>query len=149
MTTLNMPEQGAPASCGATQDLEGCGLRHELVDAQVQVLCSYLEKRPPAQLVVALDRLINCCRASFREEEELMTRLGGQIDPAHRERHEDLMSQLQQLRMVAMDSDRGRLLAKLILIDRELIAHVADAARAQGGDEGRVTSILPQGEARF
>lgn len=134
MTTLNMSVQGASASSSAPQALEGYGLRHELVDAQVQVLCSYLEKRSPQDLVAALDRLLNCCRASFREEEGLMTRLGGQIDPVHRERHEAVMNQLQQLRLTAMDSDRGRLLAKLILIDRELIAHVADAAQVQGGE---------------
>lgn len=138
MTTLNMPVSGASASSGAPRVLEGRGLRHELVDAQVQVLCSYLEKRSPPQLVSALDRLIDCCRASFREEEGLMARLGGQIDPVHRERHEAVMEQLQQLRLSAMDSDRGRLLAKLILIDRELIAHVADAAQVQSEDAGSV-----------
>lgn len=133
MTTFNTPAIGASASGTASQDLEGYGLRHELVDAQVQVLCSYLEKRSPQQLVAALDRLMNCCRASFREEESLMTRLGGQMDPVHRERHETVMKQLAEMRLTAMDSDRGRLLAKLILIDRELIAHVADAAQVQGG----------------
>lgn len=134
MTTLNIPEQGGAAASVASPALEGGGLRHELVDAQVQVLCSYLDKRSPQQLEAALDRLIACCQASFREEEGLMIRLGGQIDAMHRERHEAVMTQLQQLRLTVQESDRGRLLAKLILIDRELIAHVADAAQVQSGD---------------
>ena len=121
MTTLNITS--APPSLAPGGDL-----RHDLVDAQVQVLSIYLDKRPPEHLVTALDRLIECCRASFREEEALMSRLGGQIDPAHRDRHQTVMRQLSDLRLGALDSDRGRLLASLILIDRELIAHIADAA---------------------
>ena len=50
------------------------------------------------------------------------------MDPAHRERHQTVMHQLSELRLGALDTDRGRLLASLILIDRELIAHIADAA---------------------
>ena len=53
---------------------------------------------------------------------------GPQMDPAHRERHQTVMHQLSELRLGALDTDRGRLLASLILIDRELIAHIADAA---------------------
>jgi hemerythrin len=94
----------------------------------VQVLSIYLDKRPPNTSSPHSIALIECCRASFREEEALMTRLGGQIDPAHRERHQTVMRQLSDLRLGAPGSDRGRLLASLILIDRELIAHIADAA---------------------
>jgi hypothetical protein len=39
------------------QDAQGEELRHDLVDAQVQVLSIYLDKRPPEHLVTALDRL--------------------------------------------------------------------------------------------
>lgn len=127
MSTLNIP--AAPALSGPPQDPQGEDLRHDLVDAQVQVLSIYLDKRPPQHLVTALDRLIDCCRASFREEEALMARLGGQMDPAHRDRHQTVMHQLRDLRLGALDADRGRLLASLILIDRELIAHIADAAQ--------------------
>ncbi len=126
MTTLNLTS--APSASAPQQDAQGEELRHDLVDAQVQVLSIYLDKRPPEHLVTALDRLIECCRASFREEEALMARLGGQMDPAHRERHQTVMHQLSELRLGALDTDRGRLLASLILIDRELIAHIADAA---------------------
>ncbi len=149
MTTTNRSTPtGRDLSVG-TQSLAGRGLRHELVDAQVQVLSSYLDKSSPEQLGAALDRLIFCCRASFREEEGLMARLGGQTDPAHRERHETVMTQLQQLRLTALESDRGRVLASLILIDRELIAHVADAARAQGNEStSALVSFPPQVEAQ-
>ncbi len=148
MTTLNPPAQAR--SVADPHRLAGYGLRHELVDAQVQLLCSYLDKRSPEQMVAALDRLIDCCRASFREEEGLMERLGGQIDPAHRERHETVMDQLQRLRLTALDSDRSRLLASLILIDRELIAHVADAARAQANESSpALVSFPPQVAADY
>jgi hemerythrin len=126
VTTMNIPT--APPTSSRPQDVQAEGLRHDLVDAQVQVLSIYLDKRPPEHLVTALDRLIKCCRASFREEEALMARLGGQIDPAHRERHQTVMHQLSELRLGALVTDRGRLLASLILIDRELIAHIAEAA---------------------
>ena len=85
MTTLNIAT--APTA-SRPHDAQADDLRHDLVDAQVQVLSIYLDRRPPEHLVTALDRLIDCCRASFREEEALMARLGGQIDPAHRERHQ-------------------------------------------------------------
>ena len=132
MTTMNMPTDFISTSTGCSKDPDpmGNGVRHELVDAQVQVLSMYLDKRSPTQLVAGLDRLMQCCRASFREEEALMARLGGQLDPVHRERHGTVMSQLEALRLSALDTDRGRLLASLIQIDRELIAHVADAAQA-------------------
>ncbi len=148
MTTMNRSAPPGTDYSVGRHCLAGHGLRHELVDAQVQVLSSYLDKSSPEQLVAALDRLIFCCRASFREEEGLMARLGGQTDPAHRERHETVMTQLQQLRLTALNSDRGRLLASLILIDRELIAHVADAARAQGNEStSALLSFPPQVEA--
>lgn len=150
VTSMNPTVQAGTASVADPHSLAGSGLRHELVDAQVEVLCSYLDKRSPEQLVAALDRLIDCCRASFREEEGLMERLGGQTDPAHRERHETVMDQLQRLRLTALDFDRGHLLGSLILIDRELIAHVADAARAQGNESPpALVSFPPQVEAHY
>jgi hypothetical protein len=95
VTTMNIPT--APPTSSRPQDVQAEGLRHDLVDAQVQVLSIYLDKRPPEHLVTALDRLIECCRASFREEEALMARLGGQIDRAHRERHQTVMHQPQRV----------------------------------------------------
>lgn len=133
MTTLNPPSPVGSLAAGLSQGLDGDGLRHELVDAQVQLLSSYLDKRSPEQLLGALVRLVDCCRASFREEEALMIRLCGQMDGVHRARHEAVMKQLEELRLTALNSDRGRLLGSLILIDRELIAHVADAARGRSG----------------
>lgn len=44
-------------------------LRRELVNAQVEVLRMYLEKQSRERLVEALDRLIECTEASFRNEE--------------------------------------------------------------------------------
>ena len=143
MTTLNMPKDAHSSSPGASNGLDYLGLRHELVDAQVAVLSSYLDKRPAEQLVAALERLVICCRASFLEEEALMTRLGGQMDPAHRDRHQTVMNQLETLRLEALKSDRGRLLASLILIDRELIAHLADTAQAPGADSTDVPGACP------
>lgn len=149
MTTLNMPKDADPSSPGAANGLDYLGLRHELVDAQVAVLSSYLDKRPAEQLIIALERLIDCCRESFREEEALMARLGGQTDPAHRDRHQTLMSQLESLRLGAQNADRGSLLASLIQIDRELIAHLADATRVHGGElEGRLSGPSAQATAR-
>lgn len=136
MTDMKLPSDAVKASANSPHMPDQGGLRHELVDAQVQVLSSYLDKRSPEQLVAALDRLIDCCRASFHEEEALMIRLGGQPDPAHHQRHEIVMKQLSELRLTAMATDRGRLLASLILIDRELIAHVAEAAQVQAGEGG-------------
>lgn len=136
MTTLNMPKDAHPSSPGAANGLDYLGLRHDLVDAQVAVLGSYLDKRPAEQLIAALERLIACCRGSFGEEEALMARLGGLMDPAHRDRHQTVMSQLECLRLGAQNADRGSLLASLILIDRELIAHLADAARVHGDEPG-------------
>jgi hemerythrin len=143
--TLNIPKDAQPSSPGVSNGLDYLGLRHEIVDAQVALLSSYLDKRPAEQLIAVLERLIACCRESFREEEALMSRLGGQMDPAHRDRHRTLMSQLEALRFGAQDADRGSLLASLILIDRELIAHLADAARAHGDPpDGDQSGPLPQ-----
>lgn len=110
--------------------------RHELVDAQVELLCSYLHKRSPEDLLRALDRLIASCVASFGEEEALMIRLGGQGDPAHHARHETVIRQLTQLRDRACRDDRGALLAEVIQIDRELVAHLADAGGIGDGSAG-------------
>lgn len=103
-------------------------MRTRLVDAQVEVLRIYLEKRSNDRLIEALDRLIECTYASFREEEALMNCFAPVPDPVHREMHAMVLAQLEMLRNSAMDFDRGRLLAQLILIDRQLTSHISDAA---------------------
>lgn len=106
------------------------GLRHDLVDAQVETLRMYIEKQPPERFVVALDRLIECTRASFRQEEDLMECLTSMADPRHRARHDKVIAQLESLRNGAKELDRGRLLAQLIVVDRELNSHLSSAVRA-------------------
>jgi len=118
-----------PGAPGATHD-EWQGLRHDLVDAQVETLRMYLEKQPPARFIVALDRLIECTRASFRQEEDLMECLTSIADPRHRARHDAVIAQLESLRNGASELDRGRLLAQLIVVDRELTSHLSGAVRA-------------------
>lgn len=105
-------------------------IRHELVDAQVEVLRMYLEKRSSELFLEALDRLIECTCASFREEEELMACLTGAPDPVHREMHDAVLAQLELLRRCVLDADRGRLLGQLILVDRQLTSHISDALQA-------------------
>ena len=105
-------------------------VRHELVDAQVEVLRMYLEKKSRERLVEALDRLIECTRASFREEEALMECLTSTPDPVHREKHNGVLTQMALLRDYAMDWDRGHLLAQLIIVDRQLTSHLSDAVES-------------------
>ena len=105
-------------------------LRHELVNAQVEVLRMYMEKQSRERLVEALDRLIECAEASFQSEEALMECLTGHPDPLHCEAHRGVMTQLAALRACALDFDRGRLLAQLILVDRELTSHISDVGEA-------------------
>lgn len=105
-------------------------MRHELVEAQVDVLRMYLEKKSSQQLLDALDRLIECTRASFREEEGLMECLSPIPDPAHRNMHNSLLGELELLRSCAMEGDRTRLLAQLIMVDRQLTSHLSDPIRA-------------------
>lgn len=105
-------------------------LRHELVDAQVEVLRMYLEKKSREHFLDALDRLIECTHASFRQEEQLMACLCSIADPVHREMHHAVLAQLELLRSCALDADRGRLLAQLILVDRQLTSHISDTAQA-------------------
>jgi hemerythrin len=105
-------------------------MRHRLVDAQVEVLRMYLEKRSSEQLLEALDRLIECTHASFREEEALMECFSPTPDTVHRQMHNRILSQLVMLRNSVLDFDRGRLLAQLILLDRQLTTHISDAALA-------------------
>jgi hemerythrin len=105
-------------------------IRHELVDAQVEVLRMYIEKQSREHLVEALDRLIECTEASFRTEEALMECLTGRRDPPHCATHHEVLAQLASLRTSALDFDRGRLLAHLILVDRELTSHIAEAMAA-------------------
>ncbi len=107
-------------------------MRHELVDAQVEVLRMYMEKKSRERLVAALDRLIECTRASFREEEALMECLTSTPDPGHRARHNEVLAQMASLRDYAIDSDRGRLLAQLIRVDRQVTTHLSDALEAPG-----------------
>lgn len=105
-------------------------MRHELVDAQVEVLRMYMEKKSSERLLQALDRLIECTRASFREEENLMESFTSTPDNVHRDMHNAVLAQLGLLRRSVMESDRGRLLAQLILVDRQLTSHISDAVRA-------------------
>jgi hemerythrin len=105
-------------------------IRHELVDAQVEVLRMYIEKQSRERLVEAVDRLLECTRISFRNEEALMEFLTGRTDPLHCEMHERVLAQLVSLRACAMDFDRGSLLARLIMVDRELTSHITAAMPA-------------------
>jgi hemerythrin len=105
-------------------------IRHELVNAQVEVLRIYLAKQSRERLVEALDKLVECTEASFRSEEALMECLTGRPDPLHCEAHRRVLAELASLRASAMDSDRGRLLAHLILVDRELTSHIWDEPEA-------------------
>lgn len=117
-----------PSTAGTPLTKAVQNIRHELVDAQVEVLRMYLEKRSRELLLAALDRLIECTRVSFREEEELMERLTSTLDPSHRERHDEVLAQLELLRHDIEDIDRARLLAQLILVDRQLTSHISDVA---------------------
>ncbi len=105
-------------------------LRHELVDAQVEVLRMYLEKKSKEHFLDALDRLIECTHASFRQEEQLMACLSSIPDPVHREMHDVVLAQLELLRSCVLDADRGHLLAQLILVDRQLTSHISDTVQA-------------------
>lgn len=119
-------ESNSPLSSGK-KVLNG---RHELVEAQVEVLRMYMEKKSRERLVEALDRLIECTQASFREEEALMECLSSIPDPGHRVRHNEVLAQMVVLRDYAVESDRGRLLAQLIHVDRQLTTHLSDALEA-------------------
>lgn len=116
-------------------------IRHELVNAQVEVLRMYIEKQSRERLVDALDRLIECTRASFRSEESLMEFLTGRTDPLHCEMHERVLAQLDSLRASAMDFDRGSLLARLIMVDRALTSHITAAMQAPDPQPDRETSL--------
>ena len=105
-------------------------IRHELVNAQVEVLRMYIEKQSREQLVEALDRLVECTKASFRNEEALMEFLTGHTDSLHCETHDRVLALLASLRACAMDFDRGSLLARLIMVDRELTSHISKAVQA-------------------
>lgn len=119
-------------------------MRHELVEAQVEVLRMYVEKKPGEALLGALDRLIECTRASFSEEEALMELLASTPDPKHRDMHHELLAQMELLRRdVEMEFDRGRLLAQLILVDRQLTAHISDVV---GVSDSRQFDRLPERE---
>lgn len=120
---------GFPENTGGLEGKSVEAMRRRLVDAQVEVLRIYLEKRSTEQLLEALERLIDCTRTSFREEEALMDCLAFTPDPAHREMHSRVLAQLVVLRSSAADFDRGRLLAHLILIDRQLTSHISDAVQ--------------------
>ena len=49
--------------------------------------------------------------------------------PQHRARHEPENAKLETLRNAASELDRGRLLAQLIQVDRELTSHLSGAVR--------------------
>lgn len=121
--------------------------RHDLVEAQVDVLRMYLEKKSGEQLLEALDRLIDATRASFRVEEDLMECLSTTPDPAHHEMHNTVLIQLELLRCSAKDSDRGRLLAQLILVDRQLTSHLSDAVQVSPLKSARLPEIDPDSSA--
>ena len=104
-------------------------MRHELVNAQVEVLRMFLEKKHRDELLEAVGRLADCAALSFREEEALMVSMGSLADPAHGERHREVLMQIECLRCDVMEFDRGRLLARLIQVDRCLTAHISDAVR--------------------
>jgi len=101
--------------------------RRELVDAQVDVLRIYSEKGTPSELVAALERLILCAQISFQEEEALLGTTRKPLDERHGETHQRLLASLSELRTVVPASDRGRLLAQLIQVDRTITAHLQDA----------------------
>ena len=86
----------------------------------------YLEKQSRERLLEALDRLIECTRTSFREEEALMALFSSTPDPMHRDQHNEVLSQMNLLRRDVLDFDRGRLLAQLIVVDRQLTSHLLD-----------------------
>lgn len=102
-------------------------MRHELVDAQVNVLRKYLEKRSVVELLEAVDRLVECAKVSFREEEARMESSTPSPDSRHGEMHQEVLAQLTLLRREAVGFDRGRILAQLILVDRCLTTHISDA----------------------
>ena len=120
-----------PSGAGVASGRTAFNIRHELVDAQVEVLRMYLEKKSGAALLEALDRLIECAQVSFREEEALMEFLASTADPRHRDMHHQVLEQMASLRRDVMDFDRGRLLAQLILVDRQLISHISNAVGVQ------------------
>lgn len=114
---------------GASMDQSVFHMRHELVNAQVDVLRMFLEKKPRDELLEAVGSLADCAALSFREEEALMTSMGSIADPAHGERHREVLVQIECLRRDVLEFDRGRLLARLIQVDRCLTAHISDAVR--------------------
>ena len=137
MSTLKNPLDLAPMKSAAFTSTRSApakenplNLRHELVDAQVEVLRMYLEKKSKEHFLDALDRLIECTYASFRQEEQLMACLSSVHDPVHQEMHNVVLAQLELLRSCALDADRGRLLAQLILVDRQLTSHISDTVQA-------------------
>lgn len=132
-----------PANAGAAPGSIVSSMRHELVGAQVEVLRMYLEKQSRERLLEALDRLIECTRASFRDEEALMALLSSTPDPRHRDMHVEVMTQMALLRRDVMDFDRGRLLAQLILVDRQLTAHISDAV---GVTDSQQSDFVPERE---
>lgn len=126
-----MPVQSKafPESTGGFEGTSVEAMRSRLVDAQVEVLRMYLEKRSTEQLLAALERLIDATQSSFREEEARMDCRALAPDPVHREMHSRVLGQLVVLRSSAADFDRGRLLAHLILIDRQLTSHISDTVQ--------------------
>jgi hemerythrin len=96
------------------------------VDAQVEVLRMYLEKKPREDLLRALDRLIERSRLTFSEEEALMQGYAPNPDPRHADLHHEVLAQMVLLREYAMDFDRTRVLAQLIVVDRKLTSHLLE-----------------------
>jgi hemerythrin len=119
-------------------------MRRELVDAQVNVLRIYLEKKSVTELLEAVDRLVECADASFREEETQMAPSTPSPDSRHREMHKEVLVQMDLLRREVMDFDRGRILAQLILVDRCLTTHITDAV---GVSDSQRLDRVPEHEA--
>ena len=120
-------EKCTPARDRAEEVQRFLTARRELVDAQVDVLRVYSEKGTPSELVAALERLILCAQISFQEEEALLGAKRKSFDERHGETHQRLLASLSELRTEVPASDRGRLLAQLIQVDRTITAHLQDA----------------------
>jgi hemerythrin len=90
----------------------------------------YMEKKAANQFLAAVDRLIECTKTSFSEEEALMELLASSLKQEHRDAHNTVLAGLMLLRRCVTDSDRSRLLAQLIVVDRQLTSHLSDAYQA-------------------
>lgn len=100
---------------------------HELFDALVGVLHKYYENSPTDQLLEMVAELVERTRTNFLNEEAFMERLGCALDAAHMATHQGILDWMESLRECVERSDRGRLLPKLLFLDRWLTAHIVGA----------------------